>query len=247
MIAARGNGFKRKTRREIVERTVRAYQDWMAKFAEMTDLDVWYTHADVDAIAGFAPDLVVVATGSRPRPFLQVLDGLDPKVSRLQARDVIAEPALVPNGAAVTIIGAGMVGIEVADILLARDCRMTIVEIGPAVAPAMARNNRTDIMLRLKAGGVKVMVAAQTRGASGHELLLHTQEGDIRIGAGDVVIEAIGPMPDRAVTPMLDQAGVDYVLVGDCSEPGGDFMTAIRDGFMAAWSLQTRFGHAKTR
>ncbi|MGF7238044.1 MAG: DUF2252 domain-containing protein [Frankia sp.] len=50
VIAARGNGFNRKTRRDIVERTVRAYQDWMAKFAEMTDLDVWYAREDVDEL-----------------------------------------------------------------------------------------------------------------------------------------------------------------------------------------------------
>jgi 2,4-dienoyl-CoA reductase (NADPH2) len=166
-------------------------------------------------------------------------------VLRLQARDAIADPAKVPLGAQVTIIGAGMVGIEVADILLARGCAMTILEIGPAVAPAMARNNRTDIMLRLNAGGVKVMLSARTTGASGRELCLQTPQGERRIGAGDVVIEAIGPEPDPSVLPAVEAAGIPYVLVGDASEPGGDFLSAIRDGFMAAWSLQTRFGHSK--
>ena len=219
---------------------------WTARWREVQDLGVPVTfnvRADADAIRAFAPDLVIVATGSRPRPFLDVLDGLDPGVIRVQARDAIADPALVPEGAAVAIIGAGMVGIEIADILLERGCPMTIVEIGPTVAPAMARNNRTDIMLRLKAGGVKVLLGARTTGASGRDIVLHTTDGEVRI-VSDVVIEAIGPQPDRDIAPEVEAACAPYVLVGDCSAPGGDFMTAIRDGFMAAWTLQTRFGHA---
>jgi 2,4-dienoyl-CoA reductase-like NADH-dependent reductase (Old Yellow Enzyme family)/NADPH-dependent 2,4-dienoyl-CoA reductase/sulfur reductase-like enzyme len=217
---------------------------WTNRWEEIETLGVPVrcgVDADAAAIRAFAPDLVVVATGSKPRPFLDALAGLDPGVARLQARAAIADPTLVPEDAVVTIVGAGMVGIEMADILLARRCRMTVIEIGPTVAPAMARNNRTDIMLRLEAGGVTFRLGTQITGTAGRELLLHADTGDSRIDAGAVVIEAIGPQSDRGVVPMVEAAGAPYVLVGDCSEPG-DFLTAIRDGFMAAWSLQTRFG-----
>jgi 2,4-dienoyl-CoA reductase-like NADH-dependent reductase (Old Yellow Enzyme family)/NADPH-dependent 2,4-dienoyl-CoA reductase/sulfur reductase-like enzyme len=220
---------------------------WSTRWREVQDLGVpvkYNVRADADAIRAFAPDLVIVATGSTPRPFLSVLEGLDPNIAHLQARDVIADPRQIPEGAAVTIIGAGMVGIEVADMLLDRKCKMTIIEMGPAVAPAMARNNRTDIMLRLRAGGVKVLVGTLTKRAPGRQLVVETENAESLLDAGDVVIEAIGPEPDRDVVPTVEAAGAAYVLVGDCSEPGGDFLTAIRDGFMAAWSLQTRFGHA---
>ncbi|HTJ70140.1 MAG TPA: DUF2252 domain-containing protein [Actinospica sp.] len=46
-IAARANGFGRKHRRAIQLATVRAYQDAMAAFAGMHELDVWYAQADV--------------------------------------------------------------------------------------------------------------------------------------------------------------------------------------------------------
>lgn len=221
---------------------------WTGRWQEIARFGVsvkYGVQADAASISRFAPDLVIVATGSKPRPFLDTLKGLGTKIAHLQARDVIADARLVPEGTTVTIIGAGMVGIEVADILLAKKCKMTIIEIGPAVAPAMARNNRTDIMLRLKAGGVKVMVSTQIKAALGSELIVNTAAGESCIDAGDVVIEAIGPLCDRSVVPIVEAAGVPYVLVGDCSEPGGDFMTAIRDGFMAAWTLETRFGPAK--
>jgi pyruvate/2-oxoglutarate dehydrogenase complex dihydrolipoamide dehydrogenase (E3) component len=223
---------------------------WSARWREVRALNVpvkYNVHADAAAISAFKPDLVLVATGSTPRPFLPTLDGLGPEVSRIQAREVIADPRKVPEGAAVTIVGGGMVGIETADMLLARHCRMTIVEIGPAIAPAMARNNRTDIMLRLKAGGVKLLLGAKIVRAEGDAIVLHSLHGETTLAAGEMVIEAIGPEPDRRVLPAVAAAGAPYVLLGDCNEPGGDFMTAIRDGFMAAWSLQTRFGRPKDK
>src|SRR6202046_4896365 len=57
-VAARGNGFGGKDSREIVTATVTSYRKAMRDFAKMTDLDVWYAHADVDQIrAQFASQM----------------------------------------------------------------------------------------------------------------------------------------------------------------------------------------------
>jgi uncharacterized protein (DUF2252 family) len=49
-VAARGNGFPGKQRREIVMAAVTRYRQAMRSFAGMTNLDVWYAHADMDQI-----------------------------------------------------------------------------------------------------------------------------------------------------------------------------------------------------
>ena len=49
-VAARGNGFGGKDRREIVTATVASYRQAMRTFAKMSNLDVWYAHADVDQL-----------------------------------------------------------------------------------------------------------------------------------------------------------------------------------------------------
>jgi len=49
-VAARGNGFGGKDRREIVTVAVASYRQAMRDFAEMTNLDVWYAHADIDQL-----------------------------------------------------------------------------------------------------------------------------------------------------------------------------------------------------
>jgi Uncharacterized protein conserved in bacteria (DUF2252) len=51
-VAARGNGFGGKDRREIVTATVTSYREAMRTFAKMTNLDVWYAHADLDRLKG---------------------------------------------------------------------------------------------------------------------------------------------------------------------------------------------------
>ena len=47
-VAARENGFADKDRRAIVTATVAGYRQAMRNFAGMTNLDVWYAHADLD-------------------------------------------------------------------------------------------------------------------------------------------------------------------------------------------------------
>jgi uncharacterized protein (DUF2252 family) len=49
-VAARGNGFSGKERRAIVAAMVARYREAMRTFAGMSDLDVWYAHADMDEL-----------------------------------------------------------------------------------------------------------------------------------------------------------------------------------------------------
>ena len=49
-VAARSNGFSGKERRKIVAGTVASYRQAMRDFAGMTQLDIWYAHADIDQL-----------------------------------------------------------------------------------------------------------------------------------------------------------------------------------------------------
>ncbi len=185
--------------------------------------------ADAAAIRDFAPDHVVVATGATPR--VLVLPGAMP----LQAWDVIANPSLVPQGAAVAIVGGGIVGLEVADVLLSRGCRMTVLEAAPALAPQMARNNRTDLLLRLRAAGVGFHTKALVQRLQGHTLVFSV-DGVAQGIEVAVVIAAIGAVPNRDVLPAVEAAGTSYTLVGDANLPG-DFLSVLRDASMTGLGI----------
>ena len=49
-VAARANGFTGKERRKIVRATVARYRQAMRAFAAMTNLEVWYAHAEADQL-----------------------------------------------------------------------------------------------------------------------------------------------------------------------------------------------------
>jgi uncharacterized protein (DUF2252 family) len=49
-VAGRDNGFAGKDRRQIVAATVASYRRAMRTFATMTNLDIWYAHADLDQV-----------------------------------------------------------------------------------------------------------------------------------------------------------------------------------------------------
>jgi len=50
LIAARDNGFRAKEQHRVVLDTVARYRTAMAEFASMKQLDVWYSHLDIDSV-----------------------------------------------------------------------------------------------------------------------------------------------------------------------------------------------------
>jgi len=192
-------------------------------------------------VRAFRPDLVVVATGAVPRAAPFDLAALAPSVRVLHAWDYLANPGLIAAGAQVTIVGGGMVGLEAADLLRARGATSTVVEALPALAPDMARNNRLELIERLQASGVRTMTATPVVRADGTWLIVNNQDkiGN-RIALGDCLVIATGPVANREPVAMLEAAGCEYVLAGDCWRPG-DFLSCLRDAWMVALSVDTRF------
>lgn len=187
--------------------------------------------ATAAAIRGFRPDHVVVATGPLPRPL--AVAGAVPT----QAWDVIARPELVAEGAQVAVVGGGIVGLEVADILALRGCRITVLEASAVLAPSMARNNRIDLLLRLRAAGVRFHTDARVERLDDERRLLFTADGRPQ-AVEDVrhVVAAVGAVPNRDALPEIEAAGVPYTLVGDANLPG-DFLSVLRDASMAGLAI----------
>jgi thioredoxin reductase len=194
-------------------------------------------NATAEAIRGFRPDLVIVATGAKPRPLPFPVDTHLPVVD---AWDVLVNHDRVPRGANVTIIGGGMVGIETADTLIHhRGIRATVIEALPVIAKSMARNNRYDVLDRLEKGGARVMTGVPVESRQGDVVWTLPDGKRSPIPTGELIVSAIGPLPNRDVVPEVERSGAPWALAGDCNQIG-DFMTAIRDGWMLAAGIDMR-------
>jgi dimethylglycine catabolism A len=197
--------------------------------------------ATVAAIKAYAPDFAIVATGVAPRAHPFDVSQLASTVRVMHAWDVLRDPLLVATAKRITIIGGGMVGAEAADLLTVQGKQCTIVEMLGTIATGMARNNRMELVERLAARGTPMLTRVKVERAVGATLTLRADDGTARdIDVGDAMIFATGPAPVRDVVPLLEEAGVDFELAGDCYRPG-DFLSCLRDGWLAALSVDHRF------
>ena len=161
---------------------------------------VW-RRADRRADHAYGPDLIVIATGSTPRgvPFPVNTD-----IPMLQAWDVLRRPELIPEGSSVTVVGGGMVGIETAECIARRAGHVLILEGQNVVAKEMARNNRWDVLLRLRDAKAEIVTAVPVVAIEGDAILCRSGQDIVRHPTGDIVVLAIGARPQREVSQLAD-------------------------------------------
>jgi pyruvate/2-oxoglutarate dehydrogenase complex dihydrolipoamide dehydrogenase (E3) component len=134
-----------------------------------------------------------------------------------------------------------MVGAETADLLSTQGKQCTLIEMLGTIASGMARNNRMELIERLAARGTQLLTNVKVDRATGDVLSLRAGDGGSQtIEVGDALIFATGPAPVRDVVPLLEAAGIEYELAGDCYRPG-DFLSCLRDGWLTALSVDHRF------
>ena len=195
------------------------------------------TDVTAEALRAYAPDFAIVATGAVPRAHPFDVSQLAPSIKVMHAWEALRDPAKLANAQRITIIGGGMVGVETADLFAHQDKHCVVVEMLGSMANGMARNNRMELVERLAAKGAELLTRVRVAKASGTTLTLKYDEGNTRdVDAGDALLFATGPAPVRDVVPLLEAAGINYELAGDCYRPG-DFLSCLRDGFLAGLAV----------
>ena len=191
----------------------------------------------LDKIIAFAPDLVVLATGALPNPAPFDVSKLDDCIKVYQAWDVLKTPEIIARSARVTIIGGGTTGVETADLLISRNCNVTLIEAQGSLAKKISKSNRSEILERLKHASATIMINTQVLGITGAKMEIASKEVAFsQHVVGDYLVIATGVRPNNEMRAELEASDIPFVAVGDCYEPG-DFMTCLRDGWMVGASI----------
>lgn len=134
---------------------------------------------------------LVIATGGAPRT-LPELRGL-PHVRALRTvDDALTLRGLLVPGVRLAVVGAGLVGLEVAATARALGADVTVIEAAPAPLGAVVGTRVGAWLSQLHAAaGVHVLTDARIQGAEARALLL---DGGRRI-ACDVILAAVGMAP----------------------------------------------------
>jgi len=193
--------------------------------------------ADPDTVAALAPDAVVVASGARPYEPDVLLDG----VETMQAWDVLCGPR--PRGRRVLVAdwGGDASGLACAELLDAAGNDVTVAIGSAALGETLHQYQRNLYAARLFRAGVRLEHHLELVGAERGRVLLRNlfaPELESEVSA-DLLVLALGRVPERTAAEALAGAGFDVYGAGDCLGPRG-LEEAILEGTLAAQALGAR-------
>jgi len=190
------------------------------------------TEITADLIAKEAPDAVVLATGGSP--FVPNIRGVE-RDNVVLAADVLTGRAKIGN--TVAIIGAELVGCEVAELLADAGKQVALMRRGEELALKVSPSIRGPLLYRLSSREeITILTGVQYREITEDGVIITDKEGRERtIEAGTVVLAA-GAKPNNALLTTLKERVSEVYPIGDCVEPR-NILESMREGYRAGLSL----------
>lgn len=218
------------------KKEIRKLLDWYK--GEIRDLDipvVYNTEMTAEKVVELHPDVAVFAVGSRP--VMPRIDGINhPKcVSGADALD--GKGAI---GQKVAVVGAGLVGCEIAIDYAKQGKEVTLIEAGHA---PLGESKMINIMVRqmipdlLEYYHVNCMMEHRIKAITDDgAVLIPAVGGEDVVVPADTVIMSIGMRPVPGFETQLQGSGIETHSVGDCHAVGNVY-TVINGAFEIANNL----------
>ena len=170
------------------------------------------------------PQHVIIATGSKVKmpPLPGIKEPRSPYV--FTSDDLLSSPILPPN---VCVIGAGVIGLEMATMFRDFGCKVDVVEFLSECLPTVDGEIARRLRKTLEKSGIKFHLACQVCEVNGNEVIyLNTKKKTEEHIVSDCILVATGRAP-QVEGLELETAGIQYnghgILVND------DFTTTVPD------------------
>ena len=207
-----------------------AFMDWVAWSLRRLKKASIEIHSSQTVRAGDIrhqlPDGVILACGAYPVVF--PIPGLDSKIVA-DARDVLTGK-VEPKGPAV-ILGAGYVGMETADYLLAKGIAVTVLEMQTFPPVGKLTAHGYWLHKRIKDAGGRLLFGAKVSGIEGGAVR-YRQMGTEKVENAAMIITAMGAKSENALEDVLKDMAIPYRIVGDAKSPRR-ILEAIHEGHKA--------------
>ena len=187
--------------------------------------------AKVSDILDQAPDVVIVATGSRPA--MLSIPGADSDMTT-DVRSVYEDRSI--DGQKIVIIGGGDIGCETADWLAGPKRQVTVVEILTDVLHRMKKIPRQRLLARLERKNVTLLTQTRITAIEKNRVFLETKDGSTFELEADRVIFAIDAVSENRMVDDLKGKVKQVMAVGDADSPG-NLGAALRSGTAAALNI----------
>ena len=143
----------------------------------------------------------------------------------------------MPVGKKVVIIGGGIHGCQLAEFLVKRGRKVTILEATAAIGDGLVPDDtRKQLLGWLEQKGVTMMTGVKYETIDGNGVSIITQDGKGQLIAADTIIPAVPLRLDVSLFKELQDAVPEIYQVGDCKEPRLS-ADAIADGWEIACKI----------
>jgi 2,4-dienoyl-CoA reductase (NADPH2) len=190
------------------------------------------------------PDVVVLATGGLPQV---------PNIPGINRRNVVSGGSLhrqlklllrflspkmlrdltkiwMPLGNKVVIIGGAIQGLELAEFLVKRGRKVTVVDTAQELGELMPVRNKIKLLKWLPEKGVILITSAKYIEVTNKGLVIENKEGQRQILEADTIATALPLKPDTEMLEAIKGKVSQVFSVGDCKEPRL-ILHAIADGY----------------
>ncbi|MFC1928568.1 FAD-dependent oxidoreductase [Chloroflexota bacterium] len=196
------------------------------------------------------PDVVILATGGIPTI---------PEITGINKRNVISSPDLhrmlkfylrflgprilrlltrlwMPIGKRVVIIGGGIHGCELAEFLVKRGRKVTVVDTAETLGEGMVDFQKLYLISWFHKRGVTMMPQVKYEEITDEGLTIVTKEGSRQTIKADSIVPAMSLIPNNGLLKSLEGKVSEIYAIGDCREPNL-IVDAIADGSRIARAI----------
>jgi NADPH-dependent 2,4-dienoyl-CoA reductase/sulfur reductase-like enzyme len=185
---------------------------------------------DGEKVRALKPDVVIVATGSRPDlPDIPGVDG--PNV--LLAQELLAR-RISFTGRRFAVIGGGMLGLETAEYLAEQGNQVTVLKRYETIGRNIEPLYRDYLLRRLKEHGVEIVSRVEVNAIKEEGVLVRDREGEERILSADRAVLARGAASADELVQEIEE--LDPIIIGDAAQPR-KIIDAIAEGFRTGQSI----------
>jgi 2,4-dienoyl-CoA reductase (NADPH2) len=138
----------------------------------------------------------------------------------------------MPVGKRVIIIGGGLHGCELAEFLVKRGRKTTILETGETLGEGVPERKKHSLFRWLSKKGVNMIAGVKYEEITENGIVIKTKDGESKTFEADTIIPAISLKPDNKLLKSLEGKVSELYAIGDCNESG-----VIIDATDAAYRL----------
>ena len=210
------------------------FMDYYEKFIKDYDVDIRFNQeANPETVKAMNPDIVLLGVGAKPIT-LNIPGETGPNVYSVE--QVLKGEADLKDKT-VAVVGSGLTGLEVAEMLQVDGNKTLIVEMLDEIAPGAYVQNLMDVLSRLAEDKTEYLTSHKLIEIDDDTIIMENLKSGEKVKRKvDAVVLAVGYKPDKEYLDSFSDTASVVKVIGDAHEVQNIGM-AVRSGHAAAYEI----------